>query len=99
MNEFMQNITGMGGMTDQMIAADFLFATKSGIKSYATALTESANPEIKQILRTQLDDAIDLHQKVTTYMIDKGYYHPADVAEQLKVDMTASSTVLNNTQQ
>jgi similar to spore coat protein len=97
MNEFMQNITGMDGMTDQMIAADFLFATKSGIKSYAVAITESANPEIKQMLRNHLDDAIDLHQGVTTYMIDKGYYHPADVEEQLKVDMAASSTVLNNT--
>jgi similar to spore coat protein len=97
MNQFMQNVTGMDGMTDQIIAADFLIATKTGVKSYAVALTESANPEIKQALRAQMDDAVDLHQRITDYMVSKGYYHPADVAEQLKVDMAAAKTVLDNT--
>jgi len=63
MNELMQTITGMDGMSDQIIAGDFLFATKAGIKGIAAALTESATPETKQILRSQLDDAVDLHQK------------------------------------
>jgi similar to spore coat protein len=61
------------------------------------ALTDSANPEIKQMIRIQLDDAIELHQRITTYMNDKGFYHPADVAEQINLDMSNANTVLNNT--
>jgi similar to spore coat protein len=95
MNEFMQSITGMDGMSDQIIAGDLLFATKAGIKSITVALTESANTETKQILRSQLDDTVDLHQRVSTYMVKKGYYHPGDVAEQLKVDITLANTVLD----
>ncbi|PLR95117.1 spore coat protein [Bacillus sp. T33-2] len=98
MNEFMQNITGTDGMTDEIIATDLLISAKTGVKSYAIALTESANPEVRSVLRSQLDDALTLHERVSTYMISKGYYHPADVVEQLKVDMNAASTVLNFTE-
>ncbi|KAF6598992.1 spore coat protein, partial [Paenibacillus sp. EKM208P] len=43
MNSIVQNMTGMGGMTDQVIASDLLISAKSGIKSYAIALTESTS--------------------------------------------------------
>ncbi|MEK1832988.1 spore coat protein [Priestia megaterium] len=99
MNQFVQNMTGMGGMTDQVIATDFLIAAKTGIKNYALALSETSNPEVREMLRTHLNKAIDTHQEITDYMVSKGYYHPQNVQEQLKVDLQATDTALNLPQQ
>jgi similar to spore coat protein len=95
----MQNMAGMGGMTDQVIATDLLLSAKSGIKNYAMALSEAATPEVREALKDQLNSAIEAHEKVTNYMVSKGYYHPGNMSEQLNVDMQATQTALNLTQQ
>uniref|UniRef100_UPI00037E6ABF spore coat protein n=1 Tax=Alkalibacillus haloalkaliphilus TaxID=94136 RepID=UPI00037E6ABF len=48
----------------------------------------------RRVLRTQLNDAIETHEKISQYMIDQGYYHPSDLDEQLKVDLKASKSAL-----
>ncbi len=50
MNSIIENMTGMNGMTDQVIASDLLIAAKSGIKNYALALTESTSSEVRNVL-------------------------------------------------
>jgi len=95
MNQFIQNLMGMGGLTDQVIAMDFLISVKASIKDYSAAITETATPELRASLREQLRVAIDTHEKMTNYMIDKGYYHPHILGEQLNVDLTSSETALN----
>lgn len=99
MNQFLQNMMGMGGMTDQVIATDFLISVKSGIRNYAAAITEVATPELKTALREQLRAAIATHEQITNYMIAKGYYHPHEMSDQLMVDLTASDTAVNLAQQ
>jgi len=95
MNQLIQNLMGMGGMTDQVIATDFLISVKASIKDYTAAITETATPELRAALREQLRNAIDTHEKMTNYMIEKGYYHPHLLGDQLNVDLTASDTALN----
>jgi similar to spore coat protein len=95
MTNFLQNIAGMGAMTDQVIATDFLISAKSGVINTALAITETATPELKAALREQLRDALETHEKITNYMISRGYYHPHDLKEQLQVDINATQTVLN----
>lgn len=95
MNQLIQSLTGMGGMTDQIIATDFLISVKSSIKDYSAAITETATPELRATLREQLRSAIETHEKMTNYMMAKGYYHPHDLSNQLQVDLTASRTALN----
>jgi similar to spore coat protein len=94
-NHLIQNMMGMGGMTDQVIATDFLISSKAGVRNYAVAITETATPELKAALRAQLNDAIATHEKITAYMMAKGYYHPHDLSEQLQVDLTVADTALN----
>jgi similar to spore coat protein len=94
-----QNMAGMGGMTDQVIATDLLVSAKSGIKNYALALTETTTPEVREALKDQLNSAIESHEQITGYMISKGYYHPGNMSEQLSVDMQATETALNLSQQ
>jgi similar to spore coat protein len=97
MNGLLKNITGMNGMTDQVIATDFLLSAKTGVKNTAFALTEAATPEVRTALREQLMAAIATHGSISTYMIAKGYYHPYNVDEQIQVDITAAQTAQNLT--
>ncbi|HYK74282.1 MAG TPA: spore coat protein [Pseudoneobacillus sp.] len=92
MNQFLQNMMGMDGMTEQVITTDFLIAAKSGVRNYAFALTEVATSELRTALREQLRAAIATHEAVSNYMIEKGYYHPHSLGEQLQVDLTAAQT-------
>jgi similar to spore coat protein len=99
MNEFIQNITGMGGITDQVIATDLLIAAKSGVKMHSFAVTEAATPELRGVLTEHLNNAISFHDQVTDYMISKGFYHPYNIQEQINADVSTSQTALNMTQQ
>lgn len=95
MNTLIEYLTGMNAMSDQAVATDFLISAKSGIRNYAVALTETASPDMKAVLRQHLQEAIDTHEQITNYMIQKGYYHPYQVQEQLNLDLQTAQTALN----
>ncbi|UUZ80202.1 spore coat protein [Paenibacillus sp. P26] len=95
MNTILEHLIGIDKLTDQVIATDFLIAAKNGILNYAVALTETATPEIKEVLRKQLEEAIATHEQITNYMVMKGFYHPHDVNEQSRLDMANIQTALN----
>lgn len=99
MNQFLQNMVGMGGMTDQVIATDFLISAKAGVQNYAMAVTEAATPELKAALKEQLNEAIETHEKISNYMITRGFYHPHNLGEQLQVDLTTTETAINLAEQ
>lgn len=94
MANIIQNMAGMGDMTEQVIATDFLIASKSAIKNYAAAIAETTTPEVKNALHRQLDDAINTHDKISTYMMNKGYYNAFDPQAQMSKDREASDTVM-----
>nr|WP_241428558.1 spore coat protein [Clostridium saccharobutylicum] len=85
----------MDKMTDQVIATDFLISAKSGVQNYAVAITETTSPEVRLVLRKQLEDAIVTHDKISNYMMEKGYYHAYNMQEQLKVDINTTDVALN----
>lgn len=95
MNAIIESLTGMDKMSVQVIATDFLMAAKSGVRNYSIAITETTSPEVRTILRKQLNDAIAAHEAITAYMMKKGYYHPYDLQEQYKVDMQTTDTALS----
>jgi similar to spore coat protein len=92
MTNILQNMAGMGGMTEQVIATDFLISAKSGIRNIAFAITEVATPELRAALREQLRAAVETHEGITNYMISKGYYHPSNIGEQVLVDLDTAKT-------
>ncbi|MFE3976118.1 MULTISPECIES: spore coat protein [unclassified Peribacillus] len=99
MTNFLQNMAGMSGMTDQVIATDFLISAKSGIRNAAFAVTETVSPELRAALREQLRSAVETHGIISDYMVSKGYYHPQDISEQAQVNLKAANTALNLSQQ
>jgi len=94
MTNILQNIAGMGGLTDQVIATDFLVTSKSGVRNLAFALTETASKELRDTLRQQLKVAVDTHEVISNYMVSKGFYHPIDLNEQTKINLTTANTAL-----
>jgi similar to spore coat protein len=87
-------MAGMADMTEQVIASDFLMASKSAIKNYAAALTETTTIEVKNALHKQLEDAINSHERISTFMMNKGYYNAYDPQAQMSMDREASDTVM-----
>lgn len=94
MNEMFEKLTGMVGLSDQIIATDLLNAAKAEIKMYALAITETHTPDVRKTFIDHLESAIENHQKITKYMITKGYYHPYNTDWQNDVDMKAVNTAL-----
>ncbi|OAS82715.1 MULTISPECIES: spore coat protein [Metabacillus] len=79
---------------DQTIATDLLLSAKSGVRSLAVAITETATPEIKKVLKSELETAIDLHDKIAQYMIEKEMYHAYDIKEQVSQDLKNAEEAL-----
>lgn len=95
MNSILQALTGTDKLTDQVIATDFLNAAKAGIKIYAIALSETSSPEVRKVLKEQLDDAIETHENITKLMMDKSWYHAKDLQQQIKLDIQNAQNVLS----
>jgi similar to spore coat protein len=95
MNTLLEHLTGLHTMTDQVIAMDFLIAAKSGVRNYAMAVTEAVTPEIKATLTKQLEEAIDMHERISMYMMENGWYHPWNVKEQFQFDLQNIQTALD----
>jgi similar to spore coat protein len=95
MNTIVENLTGMNTLTDQVIATDLLIAAKAGVKNYAIALTETASEDVRTTLVKQLNEAITHHTRISNYMIQKGFYHPHNVSEQIRLDMDNAQKALN----
>jgi len=95
MTNLIQNMAGLGNITEQIVAQDLLLATKTGIRSYSIALSEAATPEVRNVLRRHLNDAVDFHEKITNFMLQKGWYQAYNPQELIQMDMQASQTVLS----
>jgi similar to spore coat protein len=95
MNPIIEYFTGMDTMTDQVIATDFLISAKNGIINYSLALTETATPKVKKVLRKHLEEAITTHEKISAYMVENGFYHPYHVEEQFQLDLKNAETAIN----
>jgi similar to spore coat protein len=90
-----EKLMGVDTLTDQVIAMDLLMSAKAGIQMYAVAATEAATPEVKATFVKHLHEAIDTHAQIIDYMMERGFYHPYHVGEQLHLDRKTVQTALN----
>lgn len=89
------NLAIPGSMLDDMaIATDFLVTAKAAVRNLAVAITETATPEVKKLLRRELDIAIDTHDKIAQYMIKNEMYHAYNVDEQIEHDLKKADIAL-----
>jgi len=95
MNPIVEKLIGMDALSDQVVAMDLLISAKSGVRNYAMAVTEAGTPEIKEILIRHLEEALDMHEQISSYMAEKGWYHAWDTNEQINLNLTNMNTALN----
>ncbi|SES13288.1 similar to spore coat protein [Gracilibacillus ureilyticus] len=95
MANILDKISNKELINDEVIATDLLVSAKAAVRNYAVAITETASPEIHKVLKKQLNDAIDLHHKIATYMIDKELYHAYDINEQVEHDLKKADLAMD----
>lgn len=95
MNTIIEYLTGLNTLTDQVVAMDLLISAKSSVRNYAMAVTEAATPEIKETLIRHLEEAIDMHERLSVYTMERGWYLPWNLDEQIRFDIQTIDTALN----
>jgi spore coat protein F len=69
--------------------------TKTSVRSYAIAITETATPALHETFNRHLQKAINLHYKVFTYMYRRGYYSSYDLTKLRMNDVKSAKKALN----
>lgn len=88
----MSILTSLLGMDDNAlderdIAMDMLKDSKFGVTALSNAAAEAVNPDLRNMLRTQLDTAVKDHFELSDLMIRKGWYPAyASPQDQLQVE-------------
>jgi similar to spore coat protein len=94
-NDYLEprNAEGMPKLVDASMSTAFLLNVKSGVRNCAIALTEAASPEVRAVLRTQLDNGLNMHEELSNLMINKGWLNPVDLDRQFQMDLESSQTM------
>lgn len=95
MMPFIEQLMGVDTLTDQVVVMDLLMSTKSAITMYSMAATEAATPEVRATFVKHLEEALDTHEKVYAYMMQRGFYHPYNIQEQIQLDRKNIETALS----
>lgn len=70
---------------------------KTSVRNYAIAITETATPQLREVLKNQLLRAIQLHGKVYYYMYSQGYYPSYNLQQLLANDVKIAKNALSMT--
>lgn len=81
-------------LSEKDIAHDMIKDSKFAVTSLSTAAAEAVNPELRNMLREQLDKAVDEHFELSDMIIDKGWYQAqAEPIEQLRSEYEDSQNL------
>ncbi|WP_022794356.1 spore coat protein [Marinococcus halotolerans] len=94
MSSILDKLANKDLINDEVIATDLLVTSKSAVRTYAVAITETASPDVLEVLKKQLNEAIDLHQKIASFMIENEMYHAYDMKEQIDHDLKKADLAL-----
>lgn len=89
------NSVNMPELTDSGIALEFLLTTKTGIRNIAIALTETASPALRKLMKTQLDVMYDLYEETCDLMIKKEWLKPYDLEGQKELDIKSAKNAID----
>ncbi|AWB46818.1 spore coat protein [Paenibacillus sp. CAA11] len=68
-------------------AGDLLGLAKTNVRNYAIAITETATPQLREVLTKQINGAIKLHADIFYFMLQRGYYPSYNLDQLLAVDV------------
>jgi similar to spore coat protein len=83
-------------MPDKELATELLMSSKNDITMLSKAVTETANPQLRQILTNQLNTCINEHFQLSDLAIQKGWYNAfASPGQQIKQDLQEAQNLMN----
>lgn len=75
-------------------ASDLLAFSKTEVRNYAIAITETATPMLREILKKHLEMAIKCHERIFKYMYENGLYPSYDLQNLLQHDVNLAQKAL-----
>jgi len=90
-----EDFTNMIGFANASAALEFLLTVKSSIRNTAISLTECATPQVRTVVHNLLFQALDMHEKLSQLMINKGWLHPYNPGEQFQLDLKSAQMTAN----
>jgi similar to spore coat protein len=83
-------------MLDKDLATELLMSSKNDIVLLSKAVTETANPQLRQILTNQLNACINEHFQLSDLANQKGWYNAfASPGQQIKQDLQEAQNLMN----
>ncbi|MEB1808922.1 MAG: spore coat protein [Bacillaceae bacterium] len=76
-------------------AGDLLALAKTSVRNYSIAITETATPAVRKVLRQHLMKAIDTHAKAFNYMYRRSLYPSYDFRKILENDVELANKALS----
>lgn len=76
-------------------AGHLLGKTKSWVRNYAIAITETATPALREVFVKHLNNAIKLHAKIFDFMEERSMYPAYDLERLLANDMENAKKALS----
>lgn len=99
LNNFLGEDNGNNPLGDKELALDMLNASKGDIAMLGKAVTETVNPELRQLITNQLNACINDHFKLADYAIQKNWYNAyANPGQQIKQDLEEAQNILSKKQ-
>ncbi|MFP7492192.1 spore coat protein [Terribacillus saccharophilus] len=75
-------------------AGDLLIFAKTSVRNYSIAITETATPALREVLRKQLQLAIDTHARIFDFMYRRGLYPAYNFERLLQNDIQNANRAL-----
>ncbi|GLC31259.1 spore coat protein [Clostridium omnivorum] len=86
-------------MNEGDIAIELLIASKAEIDQLTKAVIEAVNPDLRDILRNQLDACINEHYRLVDIVSNKGWYKTySNPQNQIKQDLNQIQDIIGSTQ-
>jgi similar to spore coat protein len=87
-------------MPDKYLALELLTTSKNDITLLSKAITETVNPQLRQILTNQLNACINDHFQLSDLATQKGWYNAfTSPGQQIKQDLQEAQNLNNQNQQ
>ncbi len=68
---------------------------KTSVRSYSIGITETASPQLREVLKKQLNNAIQLHGKVFYFLLERGLYPSYDLSKLLNNDISMANKAIS----
>ncbi|KUO62577.1 MAG: coat protein F [Gracilibacter sp. BRH_c7a] len=93
--ETLFGVEDIGKLAKQDIVNDMMKDSKFALSSLILAISESSNPQMRQVLKKELNSALQKHFRLADIAVENDWYHPYWVPnKQVKEDYENAQSII-----